>query len=286
MAIGAQKIVINNTDSDIIIDDLGLVVTASGGSVDLSAETSTDEIAKSDDVLTLVASGTLQVSDGERSYGIADAVRFLHGIQQEFTFDEHGDLKMKLAENPTSYDKKIVVHSSPRPLVPKTYTHYMGRGDDLSSSLHGESDVSFALTCSGAYAEADFHFITDGQVYMRGASFGWENCSWGVEVSAEMYASATPLYVAASGNTYSVDAYHRIYYDVGDPSYSFAGNPVVVPAQDANGNPDPPATSPYTPVYADVDNWPLGNFPGSEDVDRDLSTTFDNGDAIRVVTTP
>jgi hypothetical protein len=237
MAIGSQKIVINNNDYDITIDDLGVVITASGGSVDLLESNGQDEIGQSDDLLTLVASGTLQVSDGETDYSLASAVRFLHGIQPEFSFDSDGKLNTKLAENPIAYDKKIIVHSSPRPLTPKTYTHYMGRGDDLASALHGESDVQFAITCSGAYAEADFYFITDGQVYMRGAAFGWENCAWGVEVSAEMYSSPTLLYAAESGNFLKVNEYHRIYYDVEDGEYSFADNPVPVPALDANGNP-------------------------------------------------
>ena len=237
MAIGSQKIVTNNTEADVLISDLGLWVTASGGQIDLLESETSEDIAKSSSLIELVASGTLQVSDGETDYGLASAIRFLSGTQQEFSFDEQGDLQIKLAENPTAYDKKLVVHSSPRPLVPKTYTHYMGRGDDLVSSLHGESEASFALTCSGAYQEVDFKFISDGQVYMRGAAFGWENCAWGVEVSAEMYSDETPLYVAESGNTYKVDEYHRIYYSAEDGDYSFAGNPVPVPALDANGNP-------------------------------------------------
>lgn len=238
MAIGSQKIITNNNDYEVSINDLGIVVTASGGQIDLLDSSSSEEIAQSDDLITLVASGTISVSDGENSYGVADAVRFLHGITQEFSFDEEGKLKTKLAENPTSYDKKIIVHASPRPLSPKTYTHYMGRGDDLSSSLHGEGDQQFAITCSGAYQEADFYFISDGQVYMRGAAFGWENCAWGTEVSAEMFSSPTELYVAESGNIYKVDGYHRIYYDADDGDYSFAGNPIPVPALDANGNPE------------------------------------------------
>lgn len=61
-----------------------------------------------------------------------------------------------------------------------------------------------------------------------------------------------------------------------------------------DGLPDPldpaSATYPYTPTYADVDNHPLGNFPGPEDVNHTDTTNpgmgytdgFDYGDAIMV----
>ena len=53
---------------------------------------------------------------------------------------------------------------------------------------------------------------------------------------------------------------------------------------------DPSATFPYDPKYADVDNYPLGNFPGLEDVnhteitDPEMGYTdgFDYGDAVMV----
>ncbi len=38
-------------------------------------------------------------------------------------------------------------------------------------------------------------------------------------------------------------------------------------------------------ILADVDNWPFGNFPGAEDVDRDGNNLFDQGDAYKIGTT-
>jgi hypothetical protein len=236
MAIGSNRIITNISDQDIVILECAQVVTASGGSVDLSLSYSPTDIARFDSLIPMVASGTVTVNDGIQDYVVADAIRLLMDITIPLAIDSNGNYQMVIAGNPTAYDKKIIVHASPRPLTPKTYTHYMGRGDDLGSSLHGESDVSFALTCSGTYEEADFKFISDGQVYLRGAAFGWENCAWGVEVSAEMYADYTPLYTAPSNNLYGVDAYHRIYVPASGV-YSFAGNPVPVPATDANGLP-------------------------------------------------
>lgn len=38
-------------------------------------------------------------------------------------------------------------------------------------------------------------------------------------------------------------------------------------------------------VLADVDNWPFGNFPGAEDIDRNSNAVFDRGDAFKIGTT-
>jgi hypothetical protein len=239
--VGSNRIIRNNTSEDIMITELGQTILANQD-IDLTPTHTLDTIARCDSLIPMVASGIVMVNDGIQDYGIADAVRLLMNIEVPRVADESGYQKVHIDGNPLAYDKKIIVHASPRPLTPKTYTHYMGRGDDLGSSLHGESDVQFGLTCSGTYDEADFKFLSDGKVYMRGAAFGWENCAWGTEVSAEMYADITPLYTAASGNLFEVDPYYRIYMpmDQNGPTggtYSFAGNPVPVPAIDANGNP-------------------------------------------------
>lgn len=239
--IGSNRIIKNNTDQDIIIVELGQIIPV-GEEVDLVPAHTLDEIARCDSLLYPLANELVIMNDGLRDYEPAEAIRLLMNIEVPRSVDEQGYQKVHIDGNPLTYDNKVIVHSSPRPLTPKTYTHYMGRGDDLASSLHGESAVAFAITCTGTYGEADFKFISDGMVYLRGASFGWENCAWGTEVSAEMYADLTPLYTAPSGNLFEVDAYHRIYMpnEGGVPTggtYSFAGNPVPVPATDANGVP-------------------------------------------------
>jgi hypothetical protein len=242
MSIGYNRIIKNTSDADIFITEIGQHILV-GEELDLVNSYSTEEIARFDSLIPLVASGIAVVNDGLADYGVADGIRLLMDIEVPRSVDADGYQYIHIAGNPLAYDNKMIVYASPRPLAPKTYTHYVGRGDDLQSSLHGESDVQFAITCSGAYEEVDFKFISDGMVYIRGASFGWENCAWGTEVSAEMYSDLTPLYTAASGNLYDVNAYHRIYIpmdEYGTPSgglYSFAGNPVPVPALDANGNP-------------------------------------------------
>jgi len=38
-------------------------------------------------------------------------------------------------------------------------------------------------------------------------------------------------------------------------------------------------------VLSDVDNFPFGNFPGYEDIDRNYNFTFDSGDAVAITTT-
>jgi hypothetical protein len=240
MAVGSSRIIKNDNNHDILIVELGQYVLAKS-ELDLSLSYTAEEIARCDSLITmLIADAKVIFNDGLRDYDseteMPMIMRILMDISTPLVTDANGNYQMVIAGNPTAYDGKVIVHASPRPLTPKTYTHYMGRGDDLVSSLHGESDEGFSLTCSGAYTEADFKFLSDGQVYLRGASFGWENAAWGTEVSAEMYADVTPLYTAPSGNLYGVDMYHRIYMPASGV-YSFAGNPVPVPALDANGLP-------------------------------------------------
>ncbi|MCU7865244.1 MAG: hypothetical protein KZQ92_14850, partial [Candidatus Thiodiazotropha sp. (ex Lucinoma borealis)] len=57
----------------------------------------------------------------------------------------------------------------------------------------------------------------------------------------------------------------------------------VLDADDASIDDVNPSDAPGT--LADVDNYPLGNFPGNEDVDRDGDGVFDYGDAIAVTWT-
>lgn len=58
---------------------------------------------------------------------------------------------------------------------------------------------------------------------------------------------------------------------------------------DAAGNPNSAATFPYAPVYADVDNHPIGwsegGVRGPEDIDRNGDGVFDLGDAIQIAHT-
>jgi hypothetical protein len=233
--VGSNRIIRNNTDHEVIIVELGQLIPV-GEEVDLVPAHTLDAIARCDSLIALLADASVVFNDGLVDYAVVDAIRVLMNLTTPLATDSAGNYQMVIAGNPVAYDKKIIVHSSPRPLSPKTYTHYMGRGDDLGSSLHGESEVQFAMTCTGTYVESDFKFISDGMVYMRGACFGWESCSWGTEISAEMYADSTPLYEASSNNLYAVDLYHRIYVPASG-TYSFAGNPVPVQAIDANGLP-------------------------------------------------
>lgn len=72
----------------------------------------------------------------------------------------------------------------------------------------------------------------------------------------------------------------------GNPATAAGGLcPESISGEIGDGLPDPVdagATFPYVPTYADVDNYPLGNFPGPEDVDNGTMGTFDYGDAIMV----
>jgi hypothetical protein len=231
MSVGSNRIIINNSDTDLLITEAGQSITASGGYVDLSESFSSAEIARFGSLITLIASGTITINDGLRDYGIAEGIRLLMSIEVPRSVDADGNQYINIAGNPLDYDRKIVVHSSPRPLSPKTYTHYMGRGDCLDTSLHGEG-IRFALTVTGTFGSFDFPFLSDSQLYMRGAFFGWENAAWGTEMTCEMYAGASLVYEDPSFNFLTIDQFNRIHLDMASGTYSWAANPVPTPAYD------------------------------------------------------
>jgi hypothetical protein len=227
--IGPSRIIKNNSAQEIMIVELGQIIPV-GEEIDLVLSHTIDEIARCDSLITLIASGDVVFSDGLADYtNIAQAIRVLMSIEAPRAVDAAGYQKVNIAGNQLDYDNKIIVHASPRPLTPKTYTHYMGRADNLDTSLHGEG-IRFALTVTGTYGTFDFPFLSDSMLYMRGAFFGWENAAWGAEMTCEMYAKASEVYMAPGFNFLTIDSQNRIHLDMASGTYSWAANPVPTPA--------------------------------------------------------
>ena len=236
MIVGSNRIIRNNTQEDLLIVELGQMILA-GETRDLSLSYSMPEIARADSLIPMIAAGSVTVNDGIQDYGVAAAIRLLMNIDVPRVPDSTGYQYVHITGNPRDYDDKLVVHSSPRPLSPKTYTHYMGRGDNMDTSLHGEGPP-FTITVTGTYGETEHHFLSDSTLYMRGAFFGWENAAWGTEVSCEMWASASQVYQAPAGNFLGVDQYGAIYLDMVSGMYSWASAPIPTPALNAHFQPD------------------------------------------------
>jgi hypothetical protein len=227
---GTQKIIYNDTTADITIPEAGLVVDTTS-SIDLLDHPFTHvEIATFDSLLPLIADGSIVVNDGEDDLDAAGGIRLLFNIQGQY--DESGSLKTNIAANPLTYDGKLVVHASPRPTSPKTYTHYTSFGDDIANSIvRGGEELCFELTADQTSAYKDFWFMGEAWSYVRGATFAWENAPWNTHLIGDFYASATQLYEDTTTGLYSIDEYHRIHLDIADGTMSLAANPVLVPAQ-------------------------------------------------------
>jgi hypothetical protein len=228
--IGPSRIIKNNSAQEIMIVELGQIIPA-GEEIDLVPAHTLDEIARCDSLITLLANELAIFNDGLVDYGIPDSIRVLMNIEVPRSSDSDGYQMVNIKGNALDYDKKLVVHASPRPLQPKTYTHYMGRSDNLDTSLHGEGQ-RFALTVTGTYGTFDFPFLSDSQLYMRGAFFGWENAAWGAEMTCEMYAGPSLVYEAPGFNFLRVDSLNRIHLDMVSGTHSWAANPIPTPAYD------------------------------------------------------
>ena len=74
------KILKNNTAQDVPIDDLGIVVAASGQR-DID-DISINKVSTSDDLIALLADDTLTANDGTRDLSLSDAVHHLFGYIQ------------------------------------------------------------------------------------------------------------------------------------------------------------------------------------------------------------
>lgn len=68
--------VINNTDSLVSINDLGLTITASG-TMDLAQHKSMVDIAESNDLVYKIALGTVTINDGEDNLETSQAIRYV-----------------------------------------------------------------------------------------------------------------------------------------------------------------------------------------------------------------
>jgi hypothetical protein len=233
--IGPSRIIKNNSAQEIMIVELGQVIPV-GEEIDLVLAYTLDVIARCDSLVTLIATELAVFNDGLRDYAVAEAIRTLMNIQITPSIDTDGKISVTLLGQPVSYDKKLVVQSSPRPLTPKTYTHWTGSGDDIENALRGKGP-KLLISVSGSESEKhqDVQFLTDSLTYLRQAYIGWENAPWGATVHAEFYALPTILVPSPSG-PYYVDAYYRVRATVSG-GYVFGAQPWPVPALDANHQP-------------------------------------------------
>jgi hypothetical protein len=223
MLIGPARIVTNVTSHDITIPEAGLVLEP-GQSKDLLESYDLGEISKFNSLFVYITDKSLTLSDGLNNYTeVGDALRLLANYT---------------AVNRETSDGKLILQASPRPLSPKTYTHWTGRGDDLVNSRRGLGEsLMIEIASEEESKELDVHFLTDSQVYLRQAYIGWENAGWGNSLSAHIWSEATVMIPVDEGS-FIIDQYHRIFpTPPGEGTHVLGGHPVPVPMKDANNQP-------------------------------------------------
>jgi hypothetical protein len=87
MAVMYDVIIKNDATTDVMIEDLGIAIPATG-QVTMSNNFTYDELAGSDDLRTLVSAGTLVVNDGSLDLGASDGVDYLTFGHMERIYDE------------------------------------------------------------------------------------------------------------------------------------------------------------------------------------------------------
>jgi hypothetical protein len=224
--IGPQRIVRNVTSHEITISEAGIVIGVAE-SVDLLSSYTKEEISRFNSLLTYIVDVSLILNDGVKDYiDVGEALRVLSGYT---------------AATPETADGKLILQASPRPLSPKTYTHWTGRGDDLVNTRRGLGEpLLIEVDSEEESKDINVHFLSDSQVYLRQAYVGWENAGWGNTFSAHIWSEPTLLVEMSNtpDSSFTVDLYHRIFPTApGEGTHILAGHPVPVPMQDANHQP-------------------------------------------------
>jgi hypothetical protein len=171
-------------------------------------------------------------NDGLADYGVADAIRVLFSLT---------------SKPPETYDGKVISHPSPRPLDPKTYTYWTGRGDSLIQRAAGDL-LAFDVASGTASMTIEIPFHYGPTNYIRQAFIGYENAGWLNSVSASLAAGYTPVVEGGPQPIYVVDN-HIIKLDVASGTHTLAGYPVPVPAYPFNGSVGYWNVENFTPSY-------------------------------------
>jgi hypothetical protein len=121
--------VTNNTESVLIIGDLGNLAISSGATVDIGQQKSLTDIAESNDLITHISSSNVSINNGERDLSSAEAIKYitLHNV-----LSEHRDRSGKLRVHQTSRKFGTIIQ-------------WTGEGDDPDnpSVLGGGEKFSF-----------------------------------------------------------------------------------------------------------------------------------------------
>jgi len=202
------KILKNNTDKDVSIDDLGGMVVPANGQRDVSTE-SPASLANSEDLVVLISNQTFTVNDGTSDLSIGDGIDWIRNYQQKFS---------------KTADKKLMALATRRPIG--YYTYFSSAGDDHVEMKRGEGDkFMLALDATTSELVRDIHFI-DPYIYIRDGYFAFEDAGWGDSISFHVIAQPSVLADSTAGFL-SVLGDHRIVYSIpGSKVFTAATYPV------------------------------------------------------------
>jgi hypothetical protein len=186
--------VINNTNTLVSIDDLGVTITASG-IVDLG---STDgislyDLADSSDLITKISNRTLTVNDGYNDLSISNAVIYIT------SFKHNG---------PTMEDGRPLVRADTRPLGTQTYFTMVGDSVDdeigngkvmlwdfsNNDDIYDPNTVENAPIIEGGFKAKKVDIMFNEPVYLKDGTLYFFDAPWGSHCS--MYVTVP------SGNYY------------------------------------------------------------------------------------
>jgi hypothetical protein len=181
----------NNTDSTLIIGDLGNLVINPGVTVDIGQIKALVDIAESNDLISHISSANLTVNNGERDLNTAEAIKYvtLHNV-----LSDHRDRSGKLR-----------VHQTSRKLG--TIIQWTGEGDDPNSPsvLGGGETLSFDYKIGDTEPQVkyiDFNCV-ENETWMHEGYLTWKNAHMD-RIDLKVVCRATGIEVVGTGGNYNL----------------------------------------------------------------------------------
>jgi len=187
--------VINTTSVGVEISDLYSFEITASGTETLTDYFSNAEIAKSDDLITMVADETLIVNDGEEDLSISEGIKYCLGQISN----------VNIIKETRDRSGKLRVHQTSRKLGLGIF--WFGEGDDVSDVTKvGEGeDLTFEYnTASGTdtlIKYIDFNII-ENETWLHEGYLTWKNCHFD-KVWLQMV-SRTVSVTSVSGSSYNL----------------------------------------------------------------------------------
>jgi hypothetical protein len=183
--------VTNNTESVLIIGDLGNLAIGAGATIDIGQGRTLADIAESNDLISHISSSNLSVNNGERDLNPAEAVKYvtLHNV-----LSEHRDRSGKLRVHQTSRKFGTIIQ-------------WTGEGDDPTNPAVMGGGEKFAFDYRAGSAEPltkyiDFNCV-ENETWMHEGYLTWKNAHLD-RIDLKVVCRATGIDVVGTGGNYDL----------------------------------------------------------------------------------